>query len=721
MSFLNAITGSALEPSVMPGSAYYPHYQSFSLDFEGKKYTFEFGKIATLANCSCVATCGGTTVLATVVMSSEARDIDFMPLMVNYNEKLYASGMIKSSRFMKRESRPSDDITLIGRLIDRSLRPLFPKYLRNDVQVMITTLSYDRENEHDVLASLASSVALHASDIPWTGPIATVRVGLLDGKLVANPTKTERETSHLDLVVSSTAENVLMIEAGAHEVPEDTMLDAIEFGKEKGKAFCALFSEIQSKIGKAKKEIVAPEKDTEIIEFVAKNFEEEFVKCLWEIPGKKERMLRKKEIYTMAKESAKENFEEERVTKNFSSSADAVWKKILRDAILNHEKRIAERKLDQIRPINVEVGLFERTHGSALFQRGETQGLSITTLASPALAQTKEGIGGETKSYYMHHYNFPPFSVGEASNRLMTGNREIGHGALAERALLPVLPHREGFPYTIRVVTEILMSNGSSSMASVCGSTLSLMDAGVPITAPVAGIAMGLITEDGTMNGKYKILSDIQDDEDFVGDMDFKVAGTAKGITAIQMDIKVSGLSKQVFEQALTQAKKGRLEILEKMLAVIASPRAEMSQYAPRLTSLQIDPDRIGKVIGKGGETIQKIIAETGCEIDISDDGMIVISCIGGDGAERAVAIIKGLVEEAEVGKSYDAVIKRVEDYGAFAEILPGVQGLIHVSMISGERINSALDVLQVGQKVRVKLIGIDDKGRLKLSIKDAE
>ncbi|MEI7511566.1 MAG: polyribonucleotide nucleotidyltransferase [Candidatus Peregrinibacteria bacterium] len=721
MSFFDALTGGASPAPTSASGSYYPKYQSFSLDFEGKKYTFEFGKIATLANCSCVATCGGTTVLATVVMSADARDIDFMPLMVNYNEKLYAAGMIKSSRFMKREGRPSDDITLVGRLIDRSLRPLFPKYLRNDVQVMLTTLSYDRENEHDILSSLAASVALHASDIPWAGPIATVRVGLIDGKLVANPTKTQRETSDLDLVVSSTAENVLMIEAGANEVPEDKMLEAIEFGKAKGQEFCKLFSEIQAKIGKTKKEMVAPEKDKELIEWITKTYETEFVKCLWEIPGKKERMLRKKEIYALAKAQALENFEEERITKNFSSSADAVWKTILRDAILNHEKRIAERKLDQIRPINVEVGLFERTHGSALFQRGETQGLSITTLASPAMAQTKESIGGETKSYYMHHYNFPPFSVGEASNRLMTGNREIGHGALAERALIPVLPNREGFPYTIRVVTEILMSNGSSSMASVCGSTLSLMDAGVPITAPVAGIAMGLITEDGTMNGKYKILSDIQDDEDFVGDMDFKVAGTAKGITAIQMDIKVSGLSKQVFEQALTQAKKGRLEILDKMLAVLTSPRTEMSQYAPRLTSLQIDPERIGKVIGKGGETIQKIIAETGCEIDISDDGMIVISCIGGDGAERAVAIIKGLVEEAEVGKSYDTVIKRVEDYGAFAEILPGIQGLIHVSMISGERINSAADVLQVGQKVRTKLIGIDDKGRLKLSIKDAE
>lgn len=698
--------------------SFYPFHTLETLEYAGKTFTFDFGKFATLANASCVVTCAGTSVLATVVMSSEPRDIDFMPLMVNYQEKFYACGKILGSQYQRRENRPSNDKVLTGRLIDRSLRPLFPKYLRNDVQVMLTIISYDGEHDHDICATLAASAALMVSNIPWAGPLSASRIGLINGELVVNPTVSQQLTSDLDLFVASSLDSVVMIEAGANQVLEKTMLDAIELAKTSGKTVCDFLSGLQQKMGKPKIEIPVPVKDEEIKQWVMDTYKQDFLDCLWGIPGKKERVAQKNKLFKQAKEKALEVFaDEERVNKHISDACNGVWKKILRDAILIDEKRIGERKLDEIRPIHVEVDLFDRLHGSALFQRGETQGLSIVTLGAPGDTLVVEGIEGSEERRYFHHYNFPPYSVGECSNRLMTGNREIGHGALAERALLAVLPPVETFPYAIRVVSEILMSNGSSSMAATCGSTLSLMAAGVPITAPVGGIAMGMITsEDGST---YKILSDIQDDEDFVGDMDFKVTGTTEGITAIQMDIKVLGLSKEMFEHALEQARKGRIEILGKMTAVISEPRAELSPFAPRLETLQINPELIGKLIGKGGETIQRITKETGAQVEIKDDGQVIVASTDGEAMLKAIAMIKAVTFEPQVGEIYDAVVGRIEAFGAFVDITPSVGGLVHVSQIAKERVNNVADVLSLGQKVKVKLLAIDEKGRLNLSIKE--
>ena len=702
--------------------SYYKNHKTYDLEIAGKTYTFDFGKFATLTNSSCVVTCGGTSVLATVVMGAEPKDIDYVPLMVNYQEKLYAAGMIKSSRFMKREMRPSDDKVLISRVIDRSLRPLFPKNLHNDIQVMLTTLSYDRENEHDICAALGASAALTASNIPFDGPIAMTRVGLLEGKLVINPSFEERETSDLDLIVSTTSENVVMIEAGANIVDEAKMLEAIALGKTEGQKICEFINSIRADRGTEKIVLPAVEVDEEMNAFVMDLCKEDFQTCLWEIPGKVERMAKKAAITKAAKKIALESdkFTEARVEQFFDTAVYKVWKKILRDSILNEEKRIAGRKLDEVRAINIEKDLFERTHGSALFQRGETQALTLTTLAPPSAAQIKEGIEGESKASYFHHYNFPPYSVSSTSWRLAAGNREIGHGALAERALMPVLPAKEDFPYTIRTVSEILMSNGSSSMAATCGSSLSLMAAGVPIKAPVSGIAMGLITsEDGS---NYKILSDIQDDEDFVGDMDFKVTGTAEGITAIQMDIKVSGITNEIFDKALTQAKAGRLHILDQMNAVVPTPAAELSEYAPRLTTIKINPEYIGKIIGKGGETIQKMTEESGCLIDIEDDGTIIISST--EGEEGTIMVLKqihSLTFEPEVGETYDAVVGKITEYGAFVDMQPAGGGLVHISLLSDERVENVHDVVSEGDAVRVKLLEVDRQGRLRLSMKDAE
>ncbi len=691
--------------------------QVFTFDLHGKELTIRTGKLAQMANGSVVAQMGGTYVLATAVMSGKARDgIDFLPLMVNYQEKYYAAGMIKSSRFQKRETRPADDKILMGRVIDRQIRPLFPKHIRHDIQVMATTLSYDRENEHDMLAGIGASAALAISDIPWNGPTANVRVGLIDGQLVLNPTPQEREVSTLNLVVAADANEVIMIEAGALEVSEAEMMRAIEFGREWSGKISLFIKSIADKIGKPKIVVPAPEKDTELEQFVADNFTQEMQDCIYNMPGKLARFARKAAIAEGAKKVVLEKFGEDRDMSQFGEAFNTLFSNIIRKSILEKEERIAGRKLTEIRPLNCEVSLFPRVHGSGLFQRGETQGLSIATLASPGNELIQDGIEGEAKKHYMHHYNFPPFSVGEASNRLFTGNREIGHGALAEKALEPVLPERKDFPYVIRVVSEILQSNGSSSMAATCGSTLALMDAGVPIKSPVAGIAMGLMTDKAT--GNFKVLSDIQDEEDSGGDMDFKVAGTAKGITAIQMDIKITGISLEIFRTALEQARTGRLEILEAMLKAIAAPRANTSEYAPRLIVMNIKPEKIREVIGKGGEVINKIIAETGAEINIEDDGTIYVSSVDEESAMRAKAWIESIVAEPEIGKIYDAKVVRIEEYGAFVEIMPGTQGLVHVSQISNERVENVSDYLKVGQAIRVKLSEVDNQNRLKLVMK---
>lgn len=691
--------------------------QTFSFDLGGKELIIHTGKLAQMANGSVVAQMGGTNVLATAVMSGKAREgIDFLPLMVNYQEKYYAAGMIKSSRFQKRETRPADDKILMGRVIDRQIRPLFPKHIRHDIQVMATTLSYDREHEHDMLAGIAASAALAISDIPWNGPTANVRVGMIDGEFVLNPTPEQREASVLNLVVAADANEVIMIEAGAKEVSEADMMRAIEFGREWSGKIALFVKSIADKIGKTKIEIPAPEKDTELEQFVADNFTQEMQDCIYNMPGKLARFARKAEIAEEAKKLVIEKFGEERDLSQFGDAFNALFSNIIRKSILTKEERIAGRKLTEIRPLTCEVAVLPRVHGSGLFQRGETQGLSVATLAAPGNELIQEGIEGESKKHYLHHYNFPPFSVGEASNRLFTGNREIGHGALAEKALDPVIPDRKEFPYVIRVVTEILQSNGSSSMAATCGSTLALMDAGVPIKAPVAGIAMGLMTDKET--GNFKVLSDIQDEEDFGGDMDFKVAGTAKGITAIQMDIKITGISLEIFRTALEQARSGRLEILDAMLKAIAAPRENTSEYAPRLIIIKIKPEKIREVIGKGGEVINKIIDETGAEINIEDDGTIFVSSVNEDSALRAKAWIESIVEEPEIGKIYDAKVVRVEEYGAFVEIMPGTQGLVHVSQIADHRVDKVSDYLKVGQAIRVRLSEIDNQNRLKLVMK---
>lgn len=695
--------------------------KTFRMPLEGKEIIIEVGKLAQLSNGSCTVRIGDTVILATAVVSKNARDgVDFLPLMVNYQEKMYASGIIKGSRFVKRETRPSDDKVLMARVADRTYRPLFPKYFYRDIQVMLTTLSYDRENEHDIVATIAGSVALSISDIPFEGPTATVRVGLIDGQLVLNPTMAQRATSDLDLIVSSDVNNIVMIEAGAREVTEEKMLEAIAFGKEAAKKIAAFVKEVQNEVGKPKIEFVAPEKSQVVIDYVKENYADKIMTALYEKTGKLDRYNYFREVA----EEAKKGLEGQVTDKELgqvSAAVDKLVKDTVRKNILENDKRIGGRKMDEIRPLSIETGLLPRTHGSALFNRGETQGLTVCTLGSPGDAQLLDGIEGEIKKHYFHHYNFPPFSVGEASNRLYTGNREIGHGSLAERAIEPVLPTKEEFPYTIRTVSEILASNGSSSMAATCGSSLALMDAGVPLKAAVGGIAMGLMT-DYSNPSNYRILTDLQDEEDMGGDMDFKVAGTRKGITAIQMDTKLKSVPDNIFVEALAMAKKGRHEILDEMDKVIGAPRAELSKFAPRLLPMTVNPEKIRFIIGPGGEMINRIIAETGVEsIDIEDDGSVVITSLDGESAKKAEAWIKNITADPEVGKLYEnSKVTKVLEFGAIVEFMPGKEGMVHVSEISDEFVKDVSTLVNEGQMVNVKLLGIDERqGRYKLSMKN--
>jgi len=680
-----------------------------------KELIVETGKLAQQTNGSCTVRYGDTVILATAVMSRQARDVDFLPLMVNYQEKYYAAGVIKSSRFIKREGRPADDKVLMARVIDRTLRPLFPKGFHNDMQVMLTTLSYDGENIHDMYSAIAASVALSISEAPFEGPTATVRVGLINDSFVLNPTVEQMEESKLNLIVSSTLENVVMIEAGADQVTEEVMLDAIEFGKIEGQKICQFIKTIQDEIGKEKVPVEVPELNSRIEELIKDEYTDKIEKILLNIPGKLDRYTE----FNLLKKEITEKLEAEEMPEEDLAKVSEVFNKIMkgvvRQNILEKDIRMGGRKLNEIRKLSVEAGLLPRTHGSGLFNRGETQGLTTCTLGAPSDAQILDGIEGENKKRYFHHYNFPPFSVGETSNRLFTGNREIGHGALAERALEYVLPTKEEFAYTIRTCTEILASNGSSSMAAVCGSTLALMDAGVPIKKPVAGIAMGMMSDPET--GVFKILTDLQDEEDFGGDMDFKVAGTDTGITAIQMDIKVKGLAMEMFKQAFEQAKIGRMQILEVMQAEIPQVK-EMSKFAPRLTTLKVHPDKIRVVIGKGGETINKIIDETGVQMDIEDDGTIIIASSDAAMSDKAVEWVHSLTADPEVGKVYqNCKVVKIMDFGAFVEFMPGKEGLVHISMISDQRIGKVADVLKEEQMVNVKLMEIDSQGRNRLSM----
>ena len=692
-------------------------YRTFKTAIGGKLLELEIGKVCELANGQVMVRYGDTVVNVTACASKEPRpDIDFFPLSCDYEEKMYAAGKIPGG-FIKREGRPSERAILNSRLMDRPLRPLFPKGFYNDVQVVATVMCVDNDAPSEIAAMIGSSVALAISDIPWDGPTGSVLIGMVDGQFVVNPSLAQREESTMHLVVSGTKEAIMMVEAGAQEVPEETILDAIMFAHEEIKKIVEFIEAIVAEVGKPKMEIELY-KVPEDIETAVREYAEDKMRAAIQTYDKMERLDNMDAVEAETKEHFEEIYPDN--AKDIGNVLYTITKEQVRSLILDDGIRPDNRKRTEIRPIWCDTGILPRTHGSGLFKRGQTQVLSIATLGAMGEAQTIDGITEQTEKRYMHHYNFPPYSVGEAGRMKSPGRREIGHGALAERALLPVLPSVEEFPYAIRVVSEVLSSNGSTSQASVCGSCMALMDAGVPIKAPVAGIAMGLIErveEDGS--SKMAILSDIQGMEDFLGDMDFKVAGTAKGVTAIQMDIKVHGLSKQVLQEALKQAYEGRMHIMQEMLDEIPEPRAELSPYAPRIISMQIDPDHIRTVIGPGGKTINRIIAETGVKIDIDDTGLVYIAAPDMESAQAGVREIELLTKEPEPGEIYEGKVTRVMPFGAFIEILPGKEGLLHISKMAKERVEKVEDVMNVGDTVKVKVTEIDSQNRINLSRKE--
>lgn len=695
-------------------------YRSFKTAVGGRLMELEIGKVARQANGQCWVKYGESVVSVTATASKEPRpDIDFFPLSCDYEEKMYSAGKIPGG-FLKREGRPSEHAILSSRLMDRPLRPLFPKGYRNDVVVVATVMSVDQDCPTEIMAMIGSSVALATSDIPWDGPTASVQVGLVDDRFVINPTLAQREVSKMNLTVSGTKEAIMMVEAGADEVSEKTMLDAIMFAHEEIKNIVEFIDAVVAEVGVTKQAFEPPVVPAELEEEV-KAFAEEKFDAAIRIKDKKDRENAMDEVETLTHEYFVEKMTEEEYEENAKLISDALYtvkKTKVRNMILDEGVRPDHRALKEIRPIWCETGLLPRAHGSGLFTRGQTQVLSACALAPVSEAQIIDGITEQTEKRYIHHYNFPPYSVGEARPSRSPGRREIGHGALAERALLPVLPSVEEFPYAIRVVSDVLESNGSSSMASTCGSTMALMDAGVPIKKPVSGIAMGLIErveEDGT--SKMAILSDIQGMEDFLGDMDFKVTGTKDGITAIQMDIKVHGLSREILEEALEQAREGRMYIMDKIFEEISEPRPELSKYAPRYVSMRIDPDKIRLVIGPGGKTINKIVEETGAKIDISeeDPGLIMIYSASQEGADAAKAQIEFLTKDVEVGETYMGKVMRIMSFGAFIEILPGKEGLLHISKMAKRRIDKVEDVMNIGDEVEVKVTEIDSQNRINL------
>ncbi len=687
--------------------------QAFTTEFCGRELTIETGKMAFLADGAVTVRYGDTVVLATATVSNQVREgIDFFPLLIDYEERFYAAGKISGSRFIKREGRASERATLSARLIDRPVRPLFPKGYRNDVQAVAMVVSADPLYASNIVAMTAVSAALGLSGAPFEGPVAGVRVGLIDGELVAFPTEEQMATSQLDLTVAGTKDAIMMVEAGAMEVDEDTMIRAIELAHRSIQPVLELQEQIVKALGTKQKEFELFKADESVIEVVRGFLKDRLGPAV----RHQDHYVRHDAIRNLEKEVVAEfgdHYEHADLEVAFRKVIDYE----IRRAILEEGERPDGRKTTEIRPLSMQVGLLPRTHGSALFTRGTTQVLNVTTLASTSYAQLIDTMEEDTTKRYMHHYNAPGYSSGEVKPMRSPGRREIGHGALAERALLAVIPPVEEFPYTIRTVSEVLSQNGSSSMASVCGSTLSLMDAGVPIKAPVAGIAMGLVI-DHDQADKYVILSDIQGAEDFAGDMDFKVAGTKDGITALQMDIKVKGITPAIMAKALHQAHSGRQHIMAAMMAVLDEPRAEMSPFAPRIYKVMINPEKIALVIGKGGETINKIIAETGVEIDIEDSGLVMIAATEAAGADRAIEIIRGLTEDPEVGKIYTGKVVKLMEFGAFVNILPGKDGLVHVSQLADERVAKVEDVVKVGDTVKVKLVDVDAQGRLNLSMK---
>jgi polyribonucleotide nucleotidyltransferase len=683
----------------------------YTINIAGRDVTFETGKYCGQANGTCMVRSGDTVVMVNVTMSDAPKPgIDFFPLSVEYQEKMYSVGKIPGG-FKKREGKPSDKAVLVSRLIDRPLRPLFPKGFFNDVVVVATALSIDPDVSPEPLAMLGSSFALSISDIPFLGPTGSVQVGLVDGKIVINPDQEQREKSDLHLTVSGTDEAVLMVEAGANEVPESVMLDAIMTAHEEIKKIVKFLKEIKAEIGQPINPKVTYYTIDETLEKDVRAYADKKYDYVLEEFDRHAREAREE----VAKAEILEHFAEiyPDSERQISDVLYKVKKEKVRAKILNDGIRPDGRKLDQIRPIWCEVGLLPRVHGSAVFTRGETQVLSALTLGTVSDVQKLEGLDDEEVNRYVHHYNMPPYATGEAMMIRSTGRREIGHGALAERALEPVVPKEDVFPYALRIVSEVLSSNGSSSMASVCGSTLALMDGGVPIKAPVSGIAMGLIKDE--KSGKVAVLSDIQGLEDFLGDMDFKVTGTAKGVTAIQMDIKIKGIDKAILTEALERAKIGRMYIMDKLLACIDKPRAELSKYAPKIITFTIDIDKIKDVIGSGGKTINKIIEETGVKIDIEEDGTVYIASPDSEMNEKAKKIILSITEDVEVGDVYDGKVTRIMNFGAFVDIGGGKEGMIHISKLSNKRVEKVEDVVKVGDNVEVEVIKIDEKGRIDL------
>ena len=690
--------------------------KTYSMEVAGRTLTLETGRMAGLANGSVLVRYGDTVVIVNVTASKTPREgIDFFPLSVDYEERLYSVGRIPGS-FTKREGKPADKAILVGRAIDRPIRPLFPKDLRNDVCVNAMVLCVDPDCSPEVAAQIGTSAALSISDIPFNGPTAAVSVGYVDGEIVINPTLEQRERNKLNLTVAGTKDKVSMIEAGADQIPEDLMLEAIERGHQEIAKIAEFIENIQKEIGKEKFTYESADVDHDFYEELSAFAKDKMYNALQAV-DKEERESNLEKLNQEIADYFVEKYGEDFDAKAMKL-ADAIYKlekKTVRYMILEEQKRVDGRGIDEIRPLSAEVDILPRTHGSALFSRGQTQVLSVVTLGTVADEQELDGLDEETSKRYIHHYNFPPYSVGEARPSRGPGRREIGHGALAERALVPVIPSQDEFPYTIRVVSEVLSSNGSTSQGSICGSTLSLMAAGVPIKEPVAGISTGLVTDENDRN-RYVMITDIQGIEDFFGDMDFKVAGTKNGITAIQVDIKIDGLTMDIIKQAFERTKNARMYILDNiMLKAIPAPREEISKYAPKILTMSINPDKIKDVIGSGGKTINKIIAETGAKIDIEDDGRVFIAAEDTEAADRAVKMIKDITMELELGQTYTGKVVRIMNFGAFVEVVPGKEGMIHISKLAKERVEKVEDVVKVGDAVTVKVIEIDEQGRVNM------
>lgn len=687
--------------------------KEFIYNLKGRELKVTIGKVCEQANGSCLVQCGETVVLVNACASKEPREgVDFFPLSCDFEEKLYSVGKIPGG-FIKREGRPSEKAILTSRLIDRPIRPLFPEEYRNDVQVIATALSVEQDVQPDILAMIGSSIALTISDIPFKGPTGSVNVGYVDGEYIINPTASQREKSRLNITVSGTKDAIMMVEAGCDILSEKEVLGAIMFAHEEIKSICEFIEDIRAQVGKEKSEIILPKKDEELFNAVVDFGKEKIISSL----RTKNKMEREENLDKITKEILDKflpDHEEEKAQIN--EAIESIVVQEVRRLIIEEKIRPDDRALDEVRPISCDCGILPRTHGSGLFTRGQTQVLTLTTLGAPGEVQVLDGVIDEEDKRYMHQYNFPPFSVGDVKPLRSPGRREIGHGALAERALVPVLPSEEEFPYTMRLVSEVLSSNGSSSQASICGSTLSLLNAGVPIKDSVAGIAMGLIKDEKT--NKVAILTDIQGLEDHFGDMDFKVAGTKNGITALQMDIKVDGISEEILQTALEQAKKARLHILSIMNDCISEPNKELSKYAPKIFTMKILPEKIREVIGPGGKVINKIIEETSVKIDTFDDGRIAITADSTENGQKAMDMINEIVKDVEVGEVYKGVITTITNFGAFVELIKGKEGLLHISNMTHERLNKVEDLFKVGDLVDVKVIEIDNQGKIKLSRK---